>query len=376
MIRTWKTAAILSIGSLVMFTACDDDDDDNVTTSGVTIPTEYESPAFVSNAVEELAMTAQLASFTSVMKKADAGETVTLAELEAAWDGTSLRSASTISYRVIVDNELSKLATASTAGTFDWSTAPNNDGGNFEGRTFNAQGLESVQLVEKGLFGAALFHEAIHIVEEKGDDLSAADIDRLVALFGTTPAFPNSDKAAENPDKFTAKYSARRTPSAGGLYLNMKGYFIEAKAYAEAGSKYNAQKAMAIENLMKDWEKSISATTINYLYATVDKMSQTNPDDATIEDGMHAYAEGVGFLSGLYSVSASERMISDEAAEHALEHMKAPFNENPESYLFVTDAANELAELTTALDELQEVYGFSNEEMEDFKKNWVTEENR
>jgi hypothetical protein len=374
--RTWKTAALLSLGSMAFFTACDDDDDDGGGSgSGITIPTEYVSADFETNAAAELAMTSTLGSFTSAMKAADKGNTVVIGDLTANWDNTTLKTATSSSYQGVVDTELPRLVTASGSGDFDWSTAPNN-GGHFEGRVFNPYGLECVQVVEKGLFGAALYNEANRIINTAGNNITGADIDRLVALFGTTPAFPNSDKVSENPDKYGAKYAARRTPSAGGLYLNMKKYFIEAKAYAEAGASYNSQKAMALDNLMKEWEKALAATTINYLYATVDKLSQTNPDDATIEDGMHAYSEGVGFLSGVSSVSNTDRMLSDEAAEHALEHMKAPFGEAATSYLFVNDAANELSELTTALDELQKVYSFSDEDMEGFKKNWVSEEGR
>ncbi len=374
--RTWKTAALLSLGSMAFFTACDDDDDDNEVSSGIVIPTEYVSADFETNAAAELTMTSTLGSFTSAMKAADKGNTVVIGDLTANWDNTTLKTATSPSYQGVVDAELPRLVTASGSGNYDWSTAPNNDGGHFEGRVFNPYGLECVQVVEKGLFGAALYNEANRIINTSGTSITAADIDRLVALFGTTPAFPNSDKVDENPDKYAAKYAARRTPSSGGLYLNMKKYFIEAKTYAEAGSSYNSQKIMALDNLMKEWEKALAATTINYLYATVDKLSQTSPDDATIEDGMHAYSEGVGFLSGVSSVSVNDRMLSDEAAEHALEHMKAPFGEAATSYLFVTDAANELSELTTALDELQDVYSFSDEDMEGFRKNWVKEEGR
>lgn len=374
--NTWKKAAILSLSTLAFFTSCKDDDDDNNKSTGITIPSEYVSADFSTNASAELNMVATLNSLTSAMKVADGGNTVVIEDLKSSWENTALKDETSFNYIQIVNEQLPTLVTASGSGTFDWNTAPSNTGGHFEGRVFGPEGLECVQMVEKGLFGAALYNQARDIVNTLGNDITAEDIDRLVALFGATPAFSNSDNVAENADKLAAKYAARRTPASGGLYLDMKQNFIRAKAYAAAGASYNSQKAMALENLLQDWEKSIAATTINYLYSTIDKLSQTNPDDAAIEDGMHAFSESTGFLAGVVSINSSDRIISDQDGDNILSLMKAPIDDVATAYLFVTDAANELGDLTTAINELQTVYGFSNEEMEGFKKNWVKEEGR
>ena len=44
--------------------------------------------------------------------------------------------------------------------------------------------------------------------------------------------------------------------------------------------------------------------------------------------------------------------------------------------LFVTDRVNKANNLQLAMNKLQSIYGFSAVEMEDFKKNWVAEQNR
>ena len=370
-----KKALYLSVVPALFFSSCSDDDD-TASTPTLQIPNEYVSPDFAANAAAEIALTDELEAFTNAQKAADSGNVVTLTSLTTLWTGTDLKSATVQNYHATVDAELPLLATASAAGTYDWSTAPNNDGGHFEGRVFNARGLESVQLVEKGLFGAALFYQAQQRVSALGENITAADVDGLVALFGTTPAFPNTDVSGPNSDKFQAKYAARRTPASGGLYLDMKRYFIEARTYAEAGAAYNAQKMLAVQNLMQAWEESLAATTINYLFTTVDKLSQTNPDDATLEDGMHAYAEGVGFLSGVLAVPANFRIIPTAQAEDALVNMLAPFGQEPSSYLLVQSPATELPKLQAALNTLQQVYGFTDAEMEGFKKNHVNEEGR
>ncbi len=370
---------VLSLLPLSVLTSCDkddDDDDNNNDNPTVTIPSEYPSSDFESNAADKIAFTGELSSFTSAQKAADGGNTVTLASLQDAWNATALPNMTASDFIPLVETEIGKLATASAAGTYNWFTAPDNDGGHFENRVFSAQGLECVQLTEKGLFGAALYYQAQKLVADKGNDLTAADIDKLVALFGTTPAFPNSDKAANNPDAFQAKYAARRTRGDGGLYLDMRDWFIEARTYAAEGADYNSQKMSAVNNMLDAWEKSLAATTINYLHTTIAKLSVTSPDDATIEDGMHAYGEGVGFFSGLLANPAGYRSFTDAQGNSILELMNAPFGQDPTSYKLVQEPANELGDIQAAIDELQSIYDFSDQEIEDFKKNWVNEEGR
>ena len=56
--------------------------------------------------------------------------------------------------------------------------------------------------------------------------------------------------------------------------------------------------------------------------------------------------------------------------------LNAPYNGTPTSYKFATDPANELPKLTTIIGKLQAKYGFSNQQEEDFKNNWVAVQGR
>ena len=56
--------------------------------------------------------------------------------------------------------------------------------------------------------------------------------------------------------------------------------------------------------------------------------------------------------------------------------LNAPVGGTPQSYLFVTDALNQLPKLQQVIAKLKNLYGFSDQEIEDFKKNWVKEQGR
>jgi hypothetical protein len=56
--------------------------------------------------------------------------------------------------------------------------------------------------------------------------------------------------------------------------------------------------------------------------------------------------------------------------------LNAPTNGTATSFKFITDPANELPKLQQIITKLQQIYGFTTQEIEDFKKNWVAEQNR
>jgi hypothetical protein len=68
--------------------------------------------------------------------------------------------------------------------------------------------------------------------------------------------------------------------------------------------------------------------------------------------------------------------MSDAEIDELLTLLNAPYNSTPTSYLFVTDAFNELPKLTQVIDKIKVKYGFTTQEIEDFKKNWVVEQGR
>ncbi|WP_291728581.1 DUF4856 domain-containing protein [Bernardetia sp.] len=370
----WKNSFFILGLSAALF-SCKEDDGDK-TFPELEVPTTYTSTSYESNASAELAVRSNLSALSSTMQAGRSGATVTETSLTTAFEAgsPSLKDITTSYYTERMPNWFTELAKAS-GGTFDPAEAPAGDGGVYGSYLFDENGLELEQVIEKGLFGAALYNHALTII--KSDNLTATDIDKLVAIFGAHPSFPNSDNAEQNKDVFAAKYAARRDKNDGnGLYTAIKNNLITAKAAIEAGADYNQDRDKALSDFRYNWEKSNMATIINYLLSASAKLSKTDATDADKSSALHAYSESVGFLHGWKGISASDKAITDAEIDQILELLNAPADETATSYTFVTDGFNQLPQLQTAIEKLQQIYKFTDQEMADFAYNWVSEQGR
>jgi hypothetical protein len=225
------------------------------------------------------------------------------------------------------------------------------------------------------MYGAVLYNAATSFMNS---DISLEDVDRIVALFGANPTFPNSgSNNVSRPDLFMANYAARRDKNDGnGLYSQFKNAALRLRTFIAAGSGYQEERNAALSDLRISWEKASAATVINYLHGAIAKFTLTNPSNADIASGLHSYSEGVGFIWGLKTIPQTYKKITDAQINDVLALMNAPAGSNPSTYTFVTDASNQVPKLQTAISTLQSIYSFSNQEIEDFKKNWVVEQGR
>lgn len=370
----WKNSFFFLALSVSLF-SCDDDTTD-VTFPALEVPTTYESANYESNASTELAVRQNLSDLVAKMQVGRTGATVSESELTAAFNegNPSLKDITTSYYAEKIPTWLEELA-KSSGGTFDPTTAPAGNGGVYGGYLFDENGLEMEQVVEKGLFGAALYNHALTII--KSDNISAADIDRLVAIFGAHPSFQNSGSAEQNKDVFSANYAARRDKNDGkGLYTSIKTNLITAKAAIEKGQDYNQDRDKALSDFRYNWEKSNMATVINYLLGTISKLNNGNASDADKASALHAYGEAVGFIHGWKGISQNDKAISDAQIDQILELMNAPANGQVTAYTFVTDSFNQLPKLQVAIEQLQEIYKFTDQDIIDFGYNWVNEQGR
>ena len=365
---TYPFLALLVVVST--FTACDDNEK-----APLEIPASYDGAAFETNAAQQLGV---LSRFTSLVNEIKKGRTT-----------GKLVSADSINYWYTTGSpSLESLASTYYAGkTADWATevalasggtytpgAPTGNGGTYGGYLFDENGLELEQMLDKGHYGALLYK---HFNDLAAGTITEATVDQMLAIFGANPTFPNSYQANlhANPDKFSANYTARRDKNDGnGYYTNIRDQLIKLQAAVRAGSDYHEERDEAIAEIRLLWEKANAGTIINYLYAVISKLSATNPTDADIASALHSYSETVGFTHGLRTLG--NKKITDTKIDEILTLLNAPANGTPTSYKFATDPLNELPKLTQVINELKSIYGFTDQEMEDFKKNWVAEQNR
>jgi len=371
MTRTNLLFLVLLGGLTLLLTACGNDDDDNNPT--LNVPENYDGSNFESNAAVELQKLSELSALSSTMK-AGRTEGTQVAESEMISTFSPLEAITTSYFTGRIKGWFPVLAAAS-GNTFDYTTAPNNDGGVLGGYLFSPEGLEPEQLVEKGLFGAALYNHALTV--KNAANFSAADVDKLVAIYGAKPTFANTDKTGEDKDIFAAKYTARRDKNDGeGLYRKAQAALIRAQAAAKAGESFTSERENAVNDFLMYWEKSNAATVINYLHSTTSKLSQTEVSPEDVGSALHAYSEAVGFLHGWRMLPAGERIITDTEIDEILTLMLAPQNATATSYLLAQAPFETLPQLTEAIEKLQVIYGFSEQDIEDFRKNWVNEQGR
>jgi hypothetical protein len=345
--------------------------------SPLEIPTTYTNDNFTTNAQTELGIRTQLETFVAEAKKGrTAGTVVDYTTLSALFTG-DLQQATTTYYagRLEGDGQWIKELTLASGNTYQ-PGIPTGQGGQYNGYLFDENGLELEQLLDKGLFGAALYNRAAELMR---GEVTVATVDQILALYGAHPDFPNTPTAgkADNPDKFMAGYAARRDKNDGnGLYSQMETHFLTLRAAVESGKKYNSERDEALANIRLTWEKINSATIINYCHSIISILSATGPTDADKARALHAYSECVGFLHGWLTLPTDDKALSDDEIKQLLQLLNAPADGVPTSYRFVTDPVNTLPQIQQVIQTLQTKFGFTAQEVEDFKKNWVTEQGR
>lgn len=365
--------AIIAIFALV-FTACDNNDVNPL------IVGDYDGTNFSTYASSELAIGQQLATLTAEAKKGRANGTVvsneTLNNLFTT-GSTSLKSTATSYFAGKLEGNtgfMAELANAS-GGTYTPGT-PSGNGGTYGGFLFDENGLEMEQLIEKGQFGSVLYNHAIKLLS---GTLTPESTDKVVAIFGANPTFPNSNDASkhQSPDKLVAVYAARRDKNDGnGYYTTLQTNFIKLQAAVKAGNNYKKDQQDAVKAIKETWEKVNAATTINYCHSVISTLSATSPTDAQKASALHAYGECVGFTHGWRTIPQEHKIITDTQLDEILTLLNAPADGTPTSYKFVTDAVNELPKLQQVITKLKGIYGFTDADIEDFKKNWVSEQGR
>ncbi len=377
---TWAT---LALAFSFTFTSCEKDEEaiplPDVPT--LTIPGIYELAGYTNNTTTEYNIRSQMSALSTYMKTAEVlGVEITLEELNNKFSivgNPSLADITDDYYKNLIESSLFPELASSSGNAFDpMNGATATEGGVYGARLFNRRAKETLQEIEKGLFEAAFYNYFITLTQ---GTIDVAAVDRMVAIYGAHPNFPNTNTAANTstPDQFIALYAARRDKNDGsGLYTRIRDQFIRLRAAVAAGSAFNEDRDAAIANLKVLIEKAIMATAANYGITARIKLSSTSPAADVISGGLHDLGEAVGFIHGFKSVPQQHRIITDAQIDELLELLLAPAGTEGEQYRFVTEPFVTLPNIETYLDKIQNIYGFSDPEMADFEFNWIQRNGR
>jgi hypothetical protein len=236
-----------------------------------------------------------------------------------------------------------------------------------------------------------MYNHAVSLIN--AGNITEATVDKLIEIYGAKPSFRNGEWRTGERDRFSAQYAARRSDSgnARSIYNTLKINALTAKAAAKAGATYRDELNTALGDFKLNWEKAFAATVINYCHSALGGLNAPASSgitrDSIVSIAMHAYGEGVGFLSGLRAIPSSQRKITDAEIDELLNLLRAPYlrTAQAQSYLFLSevpstaerfrlDGRNELG--FGVIERLAAIYGFSDTEIEGFRLNWVATQRR
>lgn len=374
-----KELLALSLVALtITFQSCSKDEEDPKQT--LTIPSVYESADFSANTTKEAELKNQIKTLADYMKTGqDSTVKLTLTQLNTLFEANSpnsLKAASGTYISSFIQNTLFPDLVTHSGQAFNPLSAPSSKGGAFGGRLWDGRGYEILQGVEKGFYTGLIIHQ---VAELSKGEITNATIDRMLAIYGAHPTFPNTPTAgkADHPDSYLALYTSRRDKNDGkGLYSEIKTDFLTIKAAAANKDLYRNELNAALTELCHDLEKAMVATVINYTHGAITKLSKTNPTEADIAGGLHDLGEAIGFIHGFKAIDASKRKITDAQVDEVLALFNYADPANHTVYTFVTDAANQLPKLVQIQGIFKNLYNFSTQDIDDFKQNWVTVQGR
>jgi hypothetical protein len=322
----------------------------------------YPSDGFETNTEAERRLLSQLAQFGSVSRESevDAG----VRSERARFDGLlnegspSVRALTAPGFLPVLDEALDGFV-AAQGRLFVPAEPPVAPGGIYGAGAsswiFSERGVDLRQVIDKGLYSALLFNEAVKRIPQA---TTAASVDQLLALYGAAPTFPQADSGPVK-DEWAAKYAKRRNPPGmTGVYTRLRDAFIQAKA-AAASPQCAAERETALVTIANEWEQALASTAIFYVYSAGKKLQDPAATVATKASALHDVGEGAGFLMGLLAVDSSQRRITDAQLQSALTSMRVPSVSTATVHRLLTDVPADVDGLLKAASTLQAAYGFT-----------------
>lgn len=376
--------SILCIVSLAALYACGPNNPKTDVKPTLEVPTVYVSENYKANVSTETAVKIQLKALVDKIKTGrTTGTQITFNQLNDLYTAgsPSLKSITTPYYDILIVDYMKNLA-QSSGTTFVPSATISGQGGTFDGASgstylFDEYGIENEQLIEKGLFGSALYNHVLTLTKNITD---ANDVDKIIEIYGSNPVFSNSTKIGTGlfPETNVALYAARRTDlnDANGIYFKIKYNILKLQKALQMGANFNIEKEEAIAEIKLNIEKALIATTINYCKDGVSKLSGSTVSSINMAKALHSLSEAVGFIHGLKGIAAADKKITDAQIDEILVLLDAKPNQNAGFNRYATESVAKVSDLVSIQNKLKAIYGFSDNEMTNFGTNYIESQSR
>ncbi len=360
---------------LATLAACKKDD------PAPTGPAAYDTTQYLANSTDERAIRRRMVLMMAEARRGrNRANTLDAARLQSLFtSGTpSVAQAATPYFAGRIGGPAGWLATMAAASGQVYSFEESDTAGT-GGVVNNTQylldryGIETEQVVEKGLFGALLTYRVHQLLDQP---LTVATSDKVMGLLGMSRTFPSSGSATlhTRPDSALGSYLAQRDKNDGNGYYSQMGLALRRLQTATRNS--NATEAQAAATDIKTLlDKVTGATIIHYCYQTR-LLLAGSPTPTDKGSALHKLAEGIGFAHGYRTLPYAQRRLSDAQIDQVLALMGAPATGPGSAYQFITRSAQTLPRLQTAITLVQQAYGFTDTELQDFQNDWVGTQRR
>jgi hypothetical protein len=388
--RKLSLAAVLGSAVIAALVACGNDDENIVRTRGdggtleasveggpgaltcgATVATTYVSPTFAMNAQSERDLGDRVVALGAKMQSAEGTTSpavVTTADLQAIFTAgaPSLRSVASAFAQSTVDTYLTQFGDAATR-TWTPSDAEaeggTSAGGKYAGTSIvNGAGLDLRAATEKVLLNGSLYEFALVLTS---GPISEAAIDRLLALFGATPAFANGADAGADSDRLIASYAANRDDktSAGlGPYRKVRNALLVAKAASTNPDKCRDDLLAAFNLFLPEWEKAAYLSVIYFLNQAATSAVASPPNGPA---ALHAFGSAIGFVESFKTIPLDRRKINDQQIDDLLNRIGAAA-----PYQLITKTSERVVAFNTAFQDIGAIYGLTQTQIEDAKKSY------
>lgn len=360
------------------FWACDKKEE---TIPELTIPATYDGSTFSTVSAQETALVTSYLNFSPILKSGNNGNPINPRDLNLGFstNSPSIKSATSAYFASLLegtDGYFDRLSKAS-AGTYTPTATPTGNGGVYGTYVFTSDGIEPAEVIEKGLLGATFYHYGLKLFIENPNIANPATADQLLALYGASPDFPNSSNAAfyARPDRALAAYAAQRDKGDdAGIYSQIKAKFIRLQAAYKGGPNYTRERDQAFSDLLTLWEKVMAASAIHACHQTINRVQAAPSSEASRAQALHWNSSSIGFLLGLRNIP--NKTITDSRLDELLGKLYFVPRGTSSAYKLVTEPTAAATQIAGVITTLQTTYGFTDQEVQDMKTNWVGQQGR
>jgi hypothetical protein len=220
------------------------------------------------------------------------------------------------------------------------------------------------------LLASSLYNYALGLSE---GPISGSTIDRLLAVYGASPAFTalavtqaGLDASSDPPDILIASLASQRddkTSLTAGPYRTIRNALLVAQAAATDPVACKPDLDGAFKIFFGEWERVSYLTVIYLLNQAATDALLTPQTPAKNAAALQAYGQAVGLAESFKGIPQDHRLITDAQIDALLMQIGSST-----AYQIITQASVRAVAFNTAFQDIGAIYGLTQTDIENAKK--------